>query len=140
MLVLYLLIKKLFYLYNLFLSVNVAGTSQRLEPNGDDILGINIPSLKEFLGNNYSKDTFLTTYMDDTLRISRSKVGIVDQLRVFVRTAAAASAASTSEGVSDVDMTTTTTTVVTDGDVVASETNGDDAGSEKEDDVSPSDY
>lgn len=59
--------------------MNVAGTSQYLDPDGQDVLGINSP-LKEFQAG-----TFETTYLDDSLRISRTTMGSVDQLRVYVR-------------------------------------------------------
>lgn len=61
--------------------MNVAGKSQILDPNGADIASINVP-FGEFLN---AGATFETTYMDDKIRISRSKTGIVDQLRVFLK-------------------------------------------------------
>jgi len=62
--------------------VNVAGESKNLEPSGEDVLGINIP-FGEFL----NAGSFDTTFLDDSMRISRSKTGPVEQIRVFVKAA-----------------------------------------------------
>ena len=59
----------------------MAGESKNLEPNGEDILGINLP-----FGDLLNAGSFETTFLDDSMRISRSKTGPVDQIRVFVKT------------------------------------------------------
>merc|ERR1712224_87829 len=61
--------------------VNVAGVSKNLEPSGEDVLGINLP-----FGELLNAGSFDTTFLDDSMRISRSKTGPVNQLRVFVKT------------------------------------------------------
>lgn len=100
--------------------VNIAGKSQILDPNGADVIGINVP-FGEFL----NAGAFETTYMDDKIRVSRSKVGIVDQLRVFVKSELEATAADIKEEQV--------------GDVIdATIVSADD--SDEPEDVSPSDY
>ena len=59
--------------------VNVAGTSQFLEPEGSDIFGVN-----NLLGE-FRSGTFETPYIDQDIRISRTRGPVFEQLRVFVR-------------------------------------------------------
>lgn len=59
--------------------LNVAGGSQFLDPQGQDFFGFNSP-LKEF-----QSGSFETSYLDSSLRISRSTLRSVDQLRVYVK-------------------------------------------------------
>ena len=61
--------------------VTVAGTSQYLDPEGMDILGVNIPSL----GDWSNSGSFDTTYCDGSVRISRGKTLGLEELRVFVK-------------------------------------------------------
>ena len=72
--------------------VNVAGKSKILDPEGADVVGINLP-----FGELLNTGTYETTYMDDKIRISRSKTGIVDTLRVFIRSELNAPGAETEE-------------------------------------------
>jgi len=60
--------------------VNVAGESQILDPSGEDVLGINIP-FSEYFG----AGSFETTFLNESMRVSRSKVGPVEQIRVFIK-------------------------------------------------------
>merc|ERR1740124_1498805 len=76
--------------------LNVAGESQFLEPEGDDFLGLNVP-----FGDLTNFGSFDTTYVDDTLRISRGKTGFVEQLRVFIREDTKASEVSLVDDVDD---------------------------------------
>lgn len=70
--------------------LNVAGSSTLLDPNGKDVLGLNVPGVPDNFpfANEFATraGSFEMTYMDDTVRISRGKLyGVIDQLRVFVR-------------------------------------------------------
>jgi len=60
--------------------VNVAGTSQFLDPEGEDIFGLN-----NLFGEFTNVGTFDTPYVDEDVRVSRTSGPIFDQLRVFVK-------------------------------------------------------
>lgn len=61
--------------------LNIAGTSQNLDPSGTDLLAVNIPSLTEWMNSG----SFDTTYVDDMVRISRGTTGFFEETRVFLK-------------------------------------------------------
>lgn len=69
--------------------INIAGSSQYLDPNGDDVFGLN-----NVLGEFLNVGTFDTPYVDDTVRLSRTSGPVSDQLRVFVREGASPQSSS----------------------------------------------
>lgn len=82
--------------------INVAGgdsTSSpliKLDPNGEDIFGIN-----NVLGEFLNVGIFDTPYVDDTVRLSRTSGPVSEQLRVFVRQRGASSLPLTSSSNDD---------------------------------------
>jgi len=60
--------------------LNVAGSSQFLEPEGEDVFGVN-----NLLGEFSGAGTFDTPFVDSDVRVSRTSGPVVEQLRVFVR-------------------------------------------------------
>jgi hypothetical protein len=118
-------------------TVNVAGKSKVLDPEGADILGFNVP-FGEFL----NAGSFETTYMDDKIRISRSKVGIVDQLRVFLKSELTVTAAEVEEVVEEevIEAILDADIVVDEADTEESEEESETVNESESDDASPSDY
>jgi PAP_fibrillin len=117
--------------------LNVAGTSTFLEADGKDLLGVNLP-----WGEFTNTGVFETTYMDDTLRVSRGKQGLFEQLRVFVRTGAEVTAAvvddiAAMEAEGKLD---TTVNAADEGSDVDDATDPEFDAKEGQNDVSPSDY
>ena len=120
---------------------NVAGSSTLLDPNGKDLLGINLP-----WGEFVNGGDFETTFMDDTIRISRTPAqGLApDVLRVFVRSGSVVTE-PVLEDIASMEADGRLDSTVNAGDegvdvdeVVDSDFEADDH--EGQDDVSPSDY
>lgn len=61
--------------------LNVAGTSRNLDPDGQDVFGINNLAA-DFID---SAGTFDTPFIDGDVRVSRTSGPVLEQLRVFVR-------------------------------------------------------
>jgi PAP_fibrillin len=117
--------------------LNVAGTSTFLEADGKDLLGVNLP-----WGEFTNTGVFETTYMDDTLRVSRGKQGPFEQLRVFVKTGAVVTAGvvddiATMEAEGKLDSTVNS---ADEGSDVDDSTDPEFDATEGQNDVSPSDY
>lgn len=60
--------------------LNVAGTSQFFEPEGEDVFGVN-----NIFGEFANVGTFDTPFVDGDIRVSRTSGPVTEQLRVFVR-------------------------------------------------------
>jgi hypothetical protein len=100
---------------------NIAGTGANLNPNGADIVSVNVPQIDVLSQNTELNDalggSFITTYIDDEFRISRSDIlswnfnndknnqkNKLLQIRIFQKRRTTRPSMDTSEeGIADVD-------------------------------------
>ena len=96
---------------------NIAGSGGNLKPAGSDILSVNVPQLDVLSQNKELNDalggSFVTTYVDDEFRISRSDLLSLNlgndnkqkpqQIRIFQKRRTTTAAESDDDDIADVD-------------------------------------
>jgi len=86
-----------------------AGSALKLDPEGADVFGLNIPQINDLMNGG----SFETTYVDGDVRVSRGKTGFLEETRIFVKggfdlDSAVASMATTAAVDAQEDTTTST--------------------------------